>query len=144
MPQFDIASYTPTVPSAPPDASAGATEILRQILEVQKQHLAQAQSSAAANDPSARWRALVARWRQEFPGLPESCREVLPVLERAYGAILLSLVDELRQQGDDALDNDFALQEFLDRYGMRLGQLGNILNLVSPLADAAGSKNEAS
>ena len=27
------------------------------------------------------------------------------------------------------------MQEFLDRYGMRLAQLGTILNLVGPLAD---------
>ena len=34
------------------------------------------------------------------------------------------------------LDTDFALQDFLDRYGMRLGQLGTIINLVAPLAEA--------
>ena len=36
-----------------------------------------------------------------------------------------------------AIDNDFALQEFLDRYGMRLAQLGTILNLVAPLAECS-------
>ena len=43
---------------------------------------------------------------------------------------------QLREEGDDALDTDFALQEFLDRYGTRLAQLGTILNLVAPLAEA--------
>jgi hypothetical protein len=138
MQQFDIASFNPqTAPVNPPDANTPPAELLRQILEVQKQHLAHAQAWAAANDPGARWRALVARWREDFPALPETCREVLPTLERAYGAILMSLVEELRQQGHDALDNEFALQDFLDRYGMRLGQLGNILNLVAPLSEAA-------
>jgi hypothetical protein len=35
------------------------------------------------------------------------------------------------------------LQDFLDRYGLRLGQLGNILNLVAPLAEA-GPQSESS
>jgi len=145
MQQFDIASFNPqTAPVNPPDANTPPAELLRQILEVQKQHLAHAQAWAAANDPGARWRALVARWRQDFPELPATCRQVLPTLERAYGAILVSLVEELRQQGHDALDNEFALQDFLDRYGMRLGQIGNILNLVAPLAEAAGTQSESS
>jgi hypothetical protein len=145
MQQFDIASFNPQPASVnPPDANTPAAELLRQILEVQKQHLAHAQAWAAANDPGARWRALVARWRADFPDLPDTCREVLPTLERAYGAILESLVQELRQQGNDALDSEFALQDFLDRYGMRLGQLGNILNLVAPLAEAGPPQNEAS
>jgi hypothetical protein len=143
MQQFDIASFNPqTAPVNAPDANTPPAELLRQILEVQKQHLAHAQAWAAANDPGARWRALVARWRQDFPELPATCRQVLPTLERAYGAILVSLVEELRQQGHDALDNEFALQDFLDRYGMRLGQLGNILNLVAPLSEAAPPQNE--
>ena len=32
---------------------------------------------------------------------------------------------------------EFSLGEFLDRYGMRLAQLGNVLNVLGPLADAA-------
>jgi hypothetical protein len=144
MQQFDIASFNPQPANVtPPDANTPVAEVLRQILEVQKQHLAHAQAWAAANDPGARWRALVARWREDFPELPGFCRDVLPTLERAYGAILLNLVEELRQQGSDALDSEFAMQDFLDRYGMRLGQLGNILNLVAPLSEAGPPQNES-
>jgi hypothetical protein len=139
--QFDVTAMSAAVPPAP-EAPSTATEILRQILEVQKQHLAQFQANIAAHDASARWRALVARWQQEFPGLPAGCRQILPVLERAYGFLLHTIIEELSQQGDDALDTDFALQDFIDRNGMRLAQLGNLLSLVAPLADAA-AQNEA-
>ena len=40
-------------------------------------------------------------------------------------------------EGTDELDNEFALGEFLDRYGIRLGLLGNILGQLGPLAEAA-------
>jgi hypothetical protein len=84
----------------------------------------------------SRWRAFLARWQQEFPTLGEDCRKVLPLLERTYGKLIAELASQLRDDGDEALDNDFSLQEFLDRYGMRLAQLGTILNLVAPLAEA--------
>jgi hypothetical protein len=143
--QFDVFSVPPN-----PNTSAGTTDgnntvpdLLREILQVQKQILAQMQATAAAQDAGARWRSLLARWKQEFPELPQACRRALPILERVYGTIIQGLVEELGQDGDESLDNDFTLQDFLDRYGIRLGQLGNILNLVGPLAEAS-SQSESS
>jgi hypothetical protein len=43
----------------------------------------------------------------------------------------------LRQNDNGSLDNEFVLGEFLDRYGMRLSQLGTILSIVAFLAEAA-------
>jgi hypothetical protein len=136
--QFDIVSCPTPTPTPPP---AGPTpevaDLLRQLIDVQREQLAQMQATAAAHDTSARWRALVARWKQEFPELPDACRQALPTLERAYGAVIVALTEELKQNGPDALESEYTLQDFLDRYGMRLGQLGNILNLVAPLAESA-------
>ena len=64
----------------------------------------------------------------------------MPALERCYGQLIADLTEKLNDE--DGIDSDFALQEFLDRYGMRLAQLGTILNLVAPLAEA-GSQNES-
>ena len=48
------------------------------------------------------------------------------------------LTDRLNED-EHGLENEFTLQEFLDRYGMRLAQLGTILNLVAPLAEAGNA-----
>jgi hypothetical protein len=54
--------------------------------------------------------------------------------------LIAELADHLRQNGDGgALDNEFMLGEFLDRFGMRLSQLGAILSLVAFLAEASGT-----
>lgn len=142
--QFDVTYTVPPTPTTAPGPNAEVADLLRQILEVQREQLAQTRAAAAAHDAGARWRSLLARWKQEFPELPAACRQAMPILERAYGGIIASLVEELRQNGEDALENDFALQDFIDRYGMRLGQLGNILNLVGPLADASNPQSESS
>jgi hypothetical protein len=68
---------------------------------------------------------------------------VLPQLERAYIALIAELTERLTDEGDDAIGNEFALSEFLDRFGMRLNQLGSILTLVGPLADIAETSGES-
>lgn len=135
--QFDMSSA-----SYPSTESATATtseipNLLREMLDVQRQQLAHFQTFLTAHDGGARWRAFLARWRQDFPDLSEACRQAMPILERSYSQLIAELTEQLCQNGADALDNDFGLQEFLDRYGMRLTQLGTILNLVAPLAEAA-------
>jgi len=142
--QFEV---TPSVAFPQADRPAPApvpetVELLRQILEVQREQLTQLRASVAAHDTGARWRAFLTRWQQDFPGLAEACRKSLPQLERSYGSLIAELTEHLCQNGNEALDNDFALQEFLDRFGMRLAQLGTILNLVAPLAEA-GTQGES-
>jgi hypothetical protein len=136
--QIDVSSALPAPPAEPPVAPATVPEtvdLLRQILEVQREQLSQQRNAAASHDMTARWRSFLARWQQEFPGLAEGCRKAMPHLERCYGQLIRDLTERLTEE-DNAVDNDFALQEFLDRYGMRLAQLGTILNLVGPLAEA--------
>jgi hypothetical protein len=138
--QFDsFSSYPSECPSVP---SHETVDLLRQMLDVQREQLTHLRASVAAHDVGMRWRAFLERWQRDFPGLSGACRQAIPVLEHTYGQLITELTDHLSQQGDEALDNDFALQEFLDRYGMRLAQLGTILNLVAPLAEA-GSPDES-
>ena len=139
--QIDVSSALPCPPVDPPASSAAVPEtvdLLRQILEVQREQLTYQRAAAAAHDMTARWRSFLSRWQQDFPDLAEGCRKALPHLERCYGQLIRDLTEKLTDE-DPSLDNDFALQEFLDRFGMRLAQLGTILNLVAPLAEVAGS-----
>jgi hypothetical protein len=141
--QIDVSTALPALapePAATPPPPSETVDLLRQLLEVQREQLAYQRAAAAAHDMAARWRAYLTRWKDEFPGLGDACRKAMPALERSFGKLVAELTNVVNDD-DDAIDNEFALQEFLDRYGMRLAQLGNILNLVAPLAEA-GSQNE--
>jgi hypothetical protein len=151
--QFDTASTNPPPPAAPQQPGEVTVELLRQLLELQRDGAAQQREAlaqilavqqehlnhvrTAAQDALARWRNLLARWQREHPEFANHCRQAYPLLERAYVAMLVGMVEELAQQGDDALGNDFSVQEFLDRYGMRIGQLSHLLSVLGPLAEAA-------
>ena len=142
--QIDVSPSLPAIPTEPPPPAnpvAETVDLLKQLLEVQKEQLSYQRAAAAAHDVGARWRAYLTRWQQEFPGLGEACKKAMPALERSFGKLVTELNNCVNDE-DDAIDNEFALQEFLDRYGMRLAQLGNILNVVAPLAEAA-SQNES-
>ena len=141
--QIDVSSCTapPPQPAPNPGVSTEVVELLRQMLEVQREQLTYQRTAAAAHDMTARWRAFLSRWSHEFPGLSDACKRTMPMLEKCYGQMISDLTEKLSDE--DALDSDFAVQEFLDRYGMRLAQLGTILNLVAPLAEAGSSQGES-
>jgi hypothetical protein len=125
----------------PPKSDSGSetTELLRQLLEVQREQLNLQKAAAQAHDMGSRWRSYLNRWQQEFPELPDACKYALPILERSYGQMIADLAAHFREHGADALDSEFALGDFLDRYGMRLSQLGTILSLVAYIAEATAS-----
>jgi hypothetical protein len=150
--QFDIASQNPMAPAAPPQPGEANTDLLRQILElqrdqlgqmlqVQREHLALARN--LAQDNNARWRTLLGRWHKELPDLVDHCKESYPALERAYVHMIAAMVEEVTAKDPDELDNEFAIQDFLDRYGMRLGQLGHMVHVIGSLAEAANQNDAA-
>ena len=121
----------------PPPSQAEVVDLLKQLLDVQREQVNLLKAQQAAQDQGARWRAFLARWSGEFPEVAAHCKEVLPALERAYLALNREMTERLRGDDADDLENEYALGEFLDRYGVRLGQLGNIIAQVGPLAEAA-------
>jgi len=134
-----VASPGLMIPPVAPPSSTDLSDLLRQLLEVQKDQLAALRAQMAAQDATGCHRAFLSRWQTEFPDIGMACKDVLPVIERAYLTMIRDLTDRVRDQGDNGLDNEFVLGEFLDRFGMRLGQLGTILSQLAPLADASGS-----
>jgi hypothetical protein len=126
--------------AAPPATETDA--ILRQLVEIQREQLASLKALLSAHDGAARWRAFLARWRNDFPELSDACKQAMPVLEKMYGKLIAEMTEHLSQNNAEDLDNDFTLQDFLDRYGIRLSQLGTILNMVAPFAEA-GSPSES-
>ena len=150
--QFDIASTSKTPPPAPmPVTPETVPDLLRQMLELQRDQFSQMlelqreqlnHAQATAQDNLSRWRNMLTRWNDAYPEFAEHCKLAYPLLERCYVQLLANMVEELTQQGEDALDNEFAVQEFLDRYGMKIGQLSHLLGIVGPLSEAA-QQNEA-
>ncbi len=125
----------------PPFPAAEIIDLLRQSLDLQREQVRLLQAQQAANDGVARCRGFLAKWAAEFPDVGPACKQTLPALERAYLALLSDLAAKVTDLGDD-LQDDFVLSEFLDRYGVRVNQLGGIINQISPIADATPAETQ--
>lgn len=142
--QFEVAQQaTESSELKPTDPAAITLELMKQLLDVQREHLNLSRAVAASHDAQARWRQVLGRWQNDFTGLPEACKHVLPALEKAYIELIAELTAHI-SEGEDSLDNEFALAEFLDRYGVRLNQLGTLLSVVGPLAEVAAAQENKS
>jgi hypothetical protein len=133
--QFIVAPPTPTLtPPAPPSTDT-PTELLQQLLDVQREQLRLMQAANGDNH-SLRWRNFFDRWHEDFPDLPGGFREVLPTVERAFLRLMSEMVHHLKGEDANGLDDDFSLSEFLDRYAIRASQIGAMLNMLGQMAEA--------
>lgn len=131
---------TPHPPIPMPEMSPSlleVTDLLRQTLDIQREQLHYTKVMVANQDALARWKAFLARWNGEFPDIGQACKQALPAIERAFLTMIRELTDRLRSEDPEDLTDEFVLNEFLDRYGIRLGQLATIISQLAPIADAA-------
>jgi hypothetical protein len=110
-------------------------DLLRELIEVQREQLSVLRSQQAATDERARWRGMHARHADDFPHLPGECRTVLPLVEKAYLSAVAQLTAELADPDADMAE--FQVTEMLDRHVPKLGQLWSVLTQVSQLAAVA-------
>jgi hypothetical protein len=136
--QFIVAPPTPALtPPAPPAAETSA-DLLRQLLDVQREQLGVITTAAASQNEgnAARWRNFFSRWHEDYPHLPSSLSEALPSVERAFLRLMDEMARYLKDEETAGLDDDFTLGEFLDRFAIRAGQIGSILNLLGQMTEA--------
>ena len=94
---------TPAAPVRLPDVAAGTevADLLRQLLDVQREQVALLKAQQAAQDNLSRWKAFLNRWAGEFPGVGGACRQALPALERAYLELINDLTNRLKDVGPE-------------------------------------------
>ncbi len=125
------------MPDAPPPPVREVAALLRQLIGLQQETVGLLKAQAAHHDSGSRWKSFLTRWAEEFPNIGGACKQAVPALERAYLTLVRELTDRVNATEEGELTDEFVLGEFLDRFGIRLGQLGNILGQLGPLADAA-------
>ena len=65
--------------------------------------------------------------RRSFRKLPENARRVYPAMEKTYIDMLNQMATDLAERGDEAFESEFALQEFIDRNAVKVGQFAHLL-----------------
>lgn len=78
----------------------------------------------------------LADWKDAHPTLAESCKYASEALTRVQAAYLDSITREINDNEDSMVDGEYALNEFVDRYGARLAQLSGIVQVLATLGSA--------
>jgi small-conductance mechanosensitive channel len=118
-------------------------DVQRQILQHQQQQLELARESAQiAREQRARQIAELERWQAGHEQVIEQCRDSLGQLEQVHSALMGELVNHVADNHENLVDGEFALTDFVDRFGPRLAHLNTMLAVLRPLA-AAARKPEA-
>jgi len=114
--------------------STEQTMLLRELVVVQqKSNELLGQLVALVSQQQRQRAAELKAWREANPKLAESCRHAAEALTKVHTEFLSSIASEAATSGEDLLDSDYALGEFIDRHGPRLAHFNGIMQLFAQL-----------
>ncbi len=113
-------------------------ELQRQLFEMQKQQLELIrESSQFARDQRARQISELERWQQGHDAVLDDCKQALGQLEEVHASIMRELAEYVDEHHENLVEGDFALSDFVDKFGPKLAHLNTMLAILRPLAAAA-------
>ena len=133
--QFDISANMPSSTGGPPSADAAQTnQLLRDLVGLQQRScdlLAELlnQVSLQQRQRTAELKA----WKEANPHLAKSCRRAAESLSKVHTEFLASIAQEAADNAEDFSDSEYALGEFIDRYGPRIAHFNGVLQLFAQL-----------
>jgi hypothetical protein len=91
-------------------------ELLNQVSHQQRQRLAELKA-----------------WKEAHPDLAASCHRAAEALSGVHTEFLAGIAREAADNADDFADSEYALGEFIDRYGPRLAHFNGVMQLLAQL-----------
>ena len=100
----------------------------RQILELTREN------TQVAREQRARQIADLERWQTSHAGVIDNCRDALTKLEQVHAGIMRDMSEYVEDNHDNLVDGDFALSDFVDKFGPKLAHVNTMLAVLRPLA----------
>lgn len=147
--QLDISANTITTGGAAVSGgdAAETNRLLRDLVAMQ--HRSCELLAELVNQVSLQQRQRAAElkaWREANPELAASCRHAAESLAKVHTEFLANVAREAFENAEDYADSDYALGEFIDRYGPRLAHFNGVLQLFAQLGTppaAPGTTSES-
>ena len=136
--QFDISANSVTASNAGSQGGTGdATEtnrLLRDMIALQTRSCELL--GELVNQVSLQQRQRLAElkaWKEANPELARSCRQAAESLSKVHTEFLAGIARDAAENAEDFTDSEYALGEFIDRYGPRLAHFNGVLQLYAQL-----------
>jgi hypothetical protein len=139
--QLDISATMVSPVGSPPQAAADASETNRLLRDmITMQHKSCELLAELVNQVSLQQRQRAAElktWKEANPRLAASCRHAAEALTKVHTEFLASIAQEACDNAEGFSDSDYALGDFLDRFGPRLAHFNGVMQLLAQLSAAA-------
>ncbi|AMV37057.1 hypothetical protein [Planctomyces sp. SH-PL62] len=110
-------------------------EIDRLNLDLNRQNLDLTREIVQVNrEQRARQMAELERWQHGHQRVLDASREALGRLEQVHASLIGEMAEYVEDNHENLIDGDFALSDFVDRFGPRLAHLNTMLAVLRPLA----------
>ena len=142
--QVDISPAVVAVgPGGAIDLNDSVVRLLHDILQVQRQQIELSREMVNfARETRQRQQAELEAWQRDNQGVVERCREVLGTIGRIHSGMIGDMADYIRENDENLLESEFAISEFVDRFGPRLHHLSAMVGVLKQLS-APGSGEQA-
>jgi hypothetical protein len=133
--QVDISAGAPTTGRPAPTGDLTETNVLLRELAAQGHKTNEllleilSQVSLQHRQRAAELKA----WKEANPQLSRACRRAAESLAKVHTEFLDSIAREAADNAEDFADSEYALGEFIDRYGPRLAHFNGVLQLFAQL-----------
>jgi len=134
--QVDISAGTagPAARPAPSGDLADTNRLLHEMVGLQRKSCDLLVELLAQVSLQQRQRAAELKaWKEANPELAKSCRQAAESLSKVHTEFLSSIAQEAADNAEDFTDSEYALGEFIDRYGPRLAHFNGVLQLFAQL-----------
>jgi hypothetical protein len=124
-------------------ADSEMTALLKQLVVGQQRQNEMLEELIDQMGAAQRQRAAeLGQWREANPALARRCRAAAEALSQVQTEFLENITIDIKENYENMLDGDFALNEFVDRYGPRLAHLNGVLQVLSQLSSVAPASNQ--
>lgn len=124
-------------------AEGEMTALLKQLVVGQQRQNEILEDLIDQMGAAQRQRAMeLGQWREANPALARRCRAAAEALSQVQTEFLENLTIDVKENYENMLDGDFALNEFVDRYGPRLAHLNGVLQVLSQLSSVPQNPNQ--
>jgi hypothetical protein len=130
--------------SASPDAAAVGSKIdanelivglLKQLVDGQQREIKLLEEIAHFVGLNHKQRQHeIANWKEHNPDLARSCRIAAEALGKVQNDFIHKLTEDAADNYENMMESEYALSEFVDRYGPRMSHLGGVLHMVAQLS----------
>jgi hypothetical protein len=134
--QVDISAGTagPAIRPAPAGDLADTNRLLHEMVGLQRKSCDLLVELLAQVSLQQRQRAAELKaWKEANPELARSCRQAAESLSKVHTEFLSGIAQEAAENAEDFTDSEYALGEFIDRYGPRLAHFNGVLQLFAQL-----------